>query len=516
MPSRTLPARPDLDHLKHEAKALRDAWAADDSSARARVSAVLGPCTALKLTGAQRVIAREYGFATWAKLRTHVQAMRGGEGALTAFLTAVQHQDASRALEIIRDEPRLPATSLHVAAVLGLDVEARRLITQDASQVCARMGSPAGDPLLWLCYSPLHGESPERDEGLASTARALLEAGADPNTRDGKYAVPALYAVTGVHDAPRIARILLEAGARPTDGESVFHAAEKFHEASLALLLEYGVDLNATEGWGNTPLYFLLRYWPVAKMPRVRQGLVWLLDHGANPDVRCGREVETSLHVAVRRRQDASIVRLLLERGADVHARSGDGRTAWDLAWRAGADELVALLEEFGAERGAVSPVDALMAACGRGDVEAARTLATNGLAASLDRADVRLIVDAASTGHFDAVIACVAAGFPPDTRDDSGASALHHAAIHGHAAAVRALLRHGADVHMRDREHRSTPLGWACYGADHVQEPGGGYEDAVRALLEAGAQVRPEADAPAHPGVRAVLAERGIPRQAR
>ena len=30
-----------------------------------------------------------------------------------------------------------------------------------------------------------------------------------------------------VHEAPRIARMLLEAGANPTDGESVFHAAEK-------------------------------------------------------------------------------------------------------------------------------------------------------------------------------------------------------------------------------------------------------------------------------------------------
>jgi ankyrin repeat protein len=507
MPSRILPARPDLDHLKHEAKALRDAFVAGDVDAVTRVRAVLGARAALKLTEAQRVIAREYGFATWAKLRAHVQAARGPDDAVTAFLAAVHEGDVGRARTVLSAAPELPSTSLHVAAVLGLEAEARRLIARDPSQVHARVGAGAGDPLLWLCYSPFHGESRERDDGLAATARVLLEAGADPNTRDGgRYGVPALYAVTGVHDAPRIARILLEAGANPTDGESVYHAAEKFHEASLALLLEYGVELNAIGDWGNTPLYFLLRYWDVATMPRVRQGVGWLLDHGADPNVRCGREQETSLHVAVRRRQDASIVRLLLERGADVHARRGDGRTAWVLARRAGADELATLLEEFGAERATESAADALLAACGRGDVEAARALATPALVASLESADTRILVDAAASGRFDTVLACVAAGFPLGDKDEMGATALHHAAMHGHVGAVRALLAAGADFRIRDREHSGTPLGWACFGADHVQSAGADYEGTVRALLAAGAQVKKDEHVPAHAGVRAVL----------
>src|SRR4029450_3211651 len=40
-----------------------------------------------------------------------------------------------------------------------------------------------------------------------------------------------------------IARLLLDAGANPTDGESVFHAAEHFHEEALELLLRAGADL---------------------------------------------------------------------------------------------------------------------------------------------------------------------------------------------------------------------------------------------------------------------------------
>jgi ankyrin repeat protein len=118
--------------------------------------------------------------------------------------------------------------------------------------------------------------------------------------------------VTGHRNVPRIARLLLDAGANPTDGESAFHAAERFHEESLELLLEFGVDLNFTGEWGNTPVYFLLQYWDIEREERVRRGLLWLLRHGAHPDVRCGRERETALHVAVRRGQSPETLRLLL------------------------------------------------------------------------------------------------------------------------------------------------------------------------------------------------------------
>ena len=290
--------------------------------------------------------------------------------------------------------------------------------------------------------------------------------------------MPALYAVTGHREAPRTARLLLEAGADPNDGESAFHAAERFHEEVLELLLRHGVDLNLTGDWGNTPLYFLLRYWDVARQERVLAGLRWLLDHGADPDVRCGRERESSLHVAARRGQSPDIVRLLLDHGADVRARRGDGRSAWLLARRGGLDELAALLEYAGAEPEALSPTDELMAACGRGDAEAAGRLG-----GPLPPEDHRLLPEAASTGRFDVVRACLAAGFPVDTTDENGATALHHAAIHGHAATVRELLAHGADTGIEDPEHHATPLGWAEFGREVSIAPDGDFEAAIQAL---------------------------------
>ncbi|HVF39197.1 MAG TPA: ankyrin repeat domain-containing protein [Gemmatimonadaceae bacterium] len=433
---------------------------------------------------------------------------RGLDDAVAAFLSAAQEQDRVRASQLVEADPQLAEESLHAAAVLGIAHTVRRLIAADPSHVSARIGEPAGDPLLFLCFSPFHGESAERDGGLVETARVLIEAGADPNTRDGQYGVPALYAVTGVRSVLPIARLLLDFGANPTDGESVFHAAERFHVDALELLLSAGADLNHTGEWGNTPLYYLLRWWDVESEPRVKKGLQWLLDHGSDPGVPCGKERENSLHVAARRGQSVYVVRLLLEHGADVHARRGDGMSAWLLARRGGYVEIASLLEGAGATPEPLSPLDLLLAACSSGDVDTARRLTSPELLSGLAAEDRTLLPEAAAAGRVATVMACLAAGLDVNTTDTSGATALHQAAINGNAELVRELLEAGADVRIKDSEHSSTPLGWACFGADYVAEKEGDYEDCVRGLLEAGATVTADEHQPEHAGVRAVLRE--------
>ena len=508
MSSRALPARPHLDHLKSEAKALRDAFRAGDADAVRRIRAVVGDKSQIKLADVQRVIARGYGFASWARLRANVQASRSSADAVEAFLSAVVAQNVNGARDVLRVRPNIAASSLHVAAVLGHVNDARKLIREDPSRVAARAGEVGGTPLLYLCYSPFHGESPDGDEGLFETARLLLDSGADPNTTERRWGVPALHGVTGQRSVPRVANLLLDAGANPTDGESLHHAAERFHEDALELLLARGADLNHTGEWGNTPLYFLLRWYDLERAPRVREGVVWLLEHGADPNVRCGREAETSLHVAARRGQSPAIIRVLLDHGADVTARRGDGRSAWLLAMRGGFDAITRLLESAGAVPEPLTPVDSLLAACGRGDVEAARQLSSPELLAALDAQDRSLLPEAAAVARDTTVLACLAAGFPVNTVDQQGATALHQAAIRGRAGLVRALIDANADLTIRDREHSSTPLGWAMWGADHFLDQEGDYADTVRVLLAAGATPDEDGEKPRHAGVRAALDE--------
>jgi hypothetical protein len=57
-----LPVRPNLDHLRHQARDLLRAADAGDTRAADRIRSVSGQLT---LTGAQLAVARGYGFASW-------------------------------------------------------------------------------------------------------------------------------------------------------------------------------------------------------------------------------------------------------------------------------------------------------------------------------------------------------------------------------------------------------------------------------------------------------------------
>src|SRR6516164_9675305 len=69
MPS--LPTHPDLDQLRRQAKELLRAGQSGDADAIARIRAVSDTLT---LAAAQRALAREYGFASWPRLKDEVDA----------------------------------------------------------------------------------------------------------------------------------------------------------------------------------------------------------------------------------------------------------------------------------------------------------------------------------------------------------------------------------------------------------------------------------------------------------
>ncbi|HYS36683.1 MAG TPA: hypothetical protein VEO01_13745, partial [Pseudonocardiaceae bacterium] len=123
--SRPLPDRPNLDHLRHQAKALRDAARAGDPDALARVRM---PAT---LSAAQLTIAREYGFASWPRLKAEVDARTLDlPQRVVAFLTTSVEGRNQEAARLLAGDQRLVGVDIRTAAVLGDLARVREFITR--------------------------------------------------------------------------------------------------------------------------------------------------------------------------------------------------------------------------------------------------------------------------------------------------------------------------------------------------------------------------------------------------
>jgi hypothetical protein len=90
--SRILPPRPNLEHLKAQAKALLRSLEEKSSDALERYRAIASASlsSAPKLADAQFVIAREYGFESWPKLKSHVDSVTRDVDPVQALVSAVK------------------------------------------------------------------------------------------------------------------------------------------------------------------------------------------------------------------------------------------------------------------------------------------------------------------------------------------------------------------------------------------------------------------------------------------
>jgi uncharacterized protein len=205
--------------------------------------------------------------------------------------------------------------------------------------------------------------------------------------------------------------------------------------AAAIELIEAGVDVNAAQRDGTTPLHWAA-YRVDVDLTRL------LLTHGAQADV-ANRFRATPLGEAVKAAQPA-IVELLLEAGADPDAPNQDGQTALMLAARAGSIDVARRLLAHGADvnaREGWREQTALMWAADGAHAELVRLLIDHG-------ADVRARAAANDWG------AQISSEPRAQYRPTGGLTALLYAARSGCADCVRAILAAGEDV------DRPTPDG--------------------------------------------------------
>ena len=422
------------------------------------------------------------------------------------YLAAVRAQRAGPAARLLRQHPRLARHDIWTAAAAGHVSAVAALLAGDPSRVAAIHGAEAWPPLAYACASRRHREGARHAAALRAVARQLLDAGASPNSHtiyheEGGTEAPisVLYHAC-MSDHVALVELLLERGARTDDGESVYHSAQLNRRVCLERLVAHGADVSTRQQpYGNTPLYFLVGHRDDRRgtAPWFK-GLVWLLEHGADPDVTSNASAEAPLHALAGSLPKPATARALMAHGADVNLPRGDGLTPYAIAVRRGNLVVAELLRRHGARTGDLSPVDRLLGACHAADAARARALVAEypGLLDAMGDADRAAIVDAAGRGAAAAVRLMVALGFRVEWTDGDGATPLHWAAWAGHAPVVRLLLELGAPVNVRERRFHVSPLGWAAHGSRFGGGRPGSYPTIVRALVAAGAD-RDTATAP-------------------
>ncbi len=146
----------------------------------------------------------------------------------------------------------------------------------------------------------------------------ILDAGADPNNPN-RYGVTPFELVLRRSNLLQLVEPFLAAGAdvaQPgSEGSSALHAAVQTGDHDvIQRLLDLGVDINAQDDLGNTPLHSVYEADLAA----------FLLAAGADPNV-ANQQSYTPLHSAAR--YDLALTMVLLEAGADPTAQTDIGLT---------------------------------------------------------------------------------------------------------------------------------------------------------------------------------------------
>lgn len=311
----SLPPHANLEHLKNEAKQ------------RLKVMRSHNPTA--QLSEAQLSVARSYGFPSWRRLKSYVDALNDvGQQLVNAVRTGdlvIMRRILDRYPELVNasTDPQNPLTKTWDGKPAPVDIFTKRLIHLAVV------------------------------EGKGDALRLLIERGADLNVRDGGGRLALHDCFELGHDD--LAKMLLDAGAMPDVCAAAAYGMHERLRETLEQDPSQANDLttgNSPLGWavyGAQPLSATILFehgaivdrapydshaWGPAAMVASTAVTPVLLEHGANPNWQ-NEAGDTAIHCAIKSRivlDPTKFVQLLLQSGAGASIRNREGRTALDEA----------------------------------------------------------------------------------------------------------------------------------------------------------------------------------------
>ncbi|MEM9271275.1 MAG: ankyrin repeat domain-containing protein, partial [Pseudomonadota bacterium] len=319
-------------------------------------------------------------------------------------------------------------------------------------------------PLTILARSKWIHHRPELEADMLEIAQALRAHGADLNLGapiyDGNdYKLSPLYFAIGHANNMALGRWLLEQGADPNDGESLYHATELGHHEGLQMLLAHGAEPKGTNA--------LLRAMDFHDTAAVQM----LLEHGAQVDEFDGTHVGgeapwvvPALHQAARRMAKPDMVEVLLNQGADLNRRF-EGTTPYAYARVFGNHALAERLKARGADT-SLSAVETLLAGAAEG-APAKTTLAPDAIPEAY-RNIIRMILHL--PGKLEHIQNLVAFGVEADRADTEGLTPVQVAGWEGLPDVLAFLLSLKPDL-THQNSYGGTLLATILHGSENCPQ---------------------------------------------
>lgn len=333
MPVRTLPENPSLEHLRYQAKDLLKAHAELDAAAAQRLREFHPRCAKesdaeifaapIRLSDAQLAIAREYGFASWARLKRRVEKPKPADDVRLPHHERIEDPVFRRGVEFI-DSGDVEGLRAHLKQYPGL--VGQRLEFEG--------GNYFRNPTLleFIAENPVrHGKMPPN---IVEIAEVILDAGAEPSAVEQTLMLVATGSVAREcrQQIPLI-RLLCDRGADPNRAAEA--AAVLFEMQAVVALMLCGARMTLPLA-AATGEYDQMRSLLPHAEPRERQlalalaaqyGYAYaveiLLDAGEDPNrfnPLGGHSHSTPLHQAAGNGH-LDVVKLLIARGADPHVK---------------------------------------------------------------------------------------------------------------------------------------------------------------------------------------------------